>query len=134
MEPGGQGRVYCKWDPYFVRSLTRFSDAGRVPPLSDAQQEALKVLEETCMRSSLHMVLDVGDIQWLSNEHVLHSRTAYKDHDASTGIPRRHLLRLWLSTPESEGGWQLPFHDTDHKKRGGVQVNDTPPKYPLSGE
>ena len=55
------------------------------------------------MRLKLHMVLDVGDIQWLSNEHVLHSRTEYKDH--APPIPRRHLMRLWLSTPENEGGW-----------------------------
>jgi hypothetical protein len=132
IEPTGQGRVYCKWDPYFVRSLTRFSDAGKIPPLSPAQLEALQVLEDTCMRLRLHMVLEVGDIQWLSNEHVLHSRTAYKDHAPPT--PRRHLMRLWLSTPESEGGWHLPFHDSDEKKRGGVQVDDTPPKYPLDGE
>lgn len=84
------------------------------------------------MRLSLHMVLDVGDIQWLSNQHVLHSRTSYVDHEPPT--PRRHLLRLWLSTPESEGGWSTPFHDTNEKKRGGIQVNDTPPKYPLDGE
>lgn len=115
-----------------MRSLTRFSDKGIIPPLSDAQWEALQVLEDTCMRLKLHMVLEVGDIQWLSNEHVLHSRTAYKDHAPPT--PRRHLMRLWLSTPESEGGWRLPFHDSDFKKRGGVQVNNTPPKYPLQGE
>ncbi|KAF2723449.1 Clavaminate synthase-like protein [Polychaeton citri CBS 116435] len=132
IEPAGKGRVYSKWDPYFVRSLTRFSDAGKIPPLSPAQQEALQVLEDTCMRLALHMVLEVGDIQWLSNEHVLHSRTAYKDHAPPT--PRRHLMRLWLATPESEGGWHLPFHDSDEKKRGGVQVDDTPPKYPLTGE
>ena len=115
-----------------MRSLTRFSDEGVIPALSDAQWDALKVLEDTCWRLKLHMVLDVGDIQWLSNEHVLHSRTAYKDHAPPT--PRRHLLRLWLSTPQSEGGWHLPFPDNDHKKRGGIQVDDTPPKYPLDGE
>ena len=27
-EPGTDGRVYSKWDPYFVRSLSRFSDKG----------------------------------------------------------------------------------------------------------
>lgn len=112
--------------------MTRFSETGEIPGLSPEQLEALQVLEDTCMRLSLHMVLDVGDIQWLSNQHVLHSRTAYKDHAPPT--PRRHLLRLWLSTPESEGGWHLPFHDSNEKKRGGIQVDDIPPKYPLDGE
>jgi hypothetical protein len=41
---------------------------------------------------------------------------------------------LWLATPESEGGWKLPFSDADHKKRGGVQLNDTPPRAPLDAE
>ena len=115
-----------------MRSLTRFSDQGQIPPLSPDQLEALQVLEDVCMRHKLHMILDVGDIQWLSNEHVLHSRTEYRDH--APPAPRRHLMRLWLSTPESEGGWHLPFHDSDEKKRGGIQVDDTPPKYPLDGE
>jgi hypothetical protein len=121
-----------RWDPYYVKSLARFSDAGIIPPLSDAQQEALKVLEETCNRLSLHMILDVGDIQLLSNAHVLHARTAYKDYPPPA--PRRHLMRLWLATPESEGGWKLPFWDSKEKKRGGIQVNDTPPVAHLDAE
>lgn len=77
-ENGGKGRVYCKWDPYFVRSLTRYSDQGIIPPLSDAQEKAIRVLEETCQRLALHMVLEVGDIQFVSNTHLLHARTAYR--------------------------------------------------------
>lgn len=78
LENGGHGRVYCKWDPYYVKSLTRFSDAGLIPPMSDEQQRAAAVVEEVCNRLSLHMVLEVGDIQFLSNAHLLHARTAYK--------------------------------------------------------
>ncbi|OAA68566.1 Taurine catabolism dioxygenase TauD/TfdA [Niveomyces insectorum RCEF 264] len=132
LEPGGQGRLYCKWDPYYVRSLTRFSDAGIIPPLSAEQTRAMEILEATCQRLALHMVLEVGDIQIVSNCHLLHARTAYKDHPAPA--PRRHLLRLWLSTPETEGGWVLPFHDSKELKRGGIQVNDTPPVCPLDAE
>jgi hypothetical protein len=125
-------RVYTKWDPYFVRSLTRFSDKGFIPPLSPKQIEALKVLEETCNRFALHMILEVGDIQFLSNCHILHARTAYIDHLAPK--PKRHLMRLWLAVPESEGGWTLPFEDNNAKKRGGIQVDDNPPKCPLDAE
>ncbi|KAL2374916.1 hypothetical protein RJ035_003399 [Blastomyces gilchristii] len=132
VEPKENGRVFAKWDPYFVRSLTRFSDKGIIPPLSPAQLEAMKVLEETCLRLALHMVLDVGDIQFLANTHVFHARTEYKDYPPPA--PRRHLMRLWLATPESEGGWTLPFWDTKEKKRGGIQVNDQPPVAPLDAE
>lgn len=131
-ESGPNGRVYCKWDPYYVKSLSRFSDPGLIPALSPEQVEAAQVLEDTCMRHALHMILDIGDIQFLSNAHVLHSRTAYKDFPAPH--PRRHLMRLWLATPEGEGGWQLPFEDSKHQKRGGVQVDDTPPRAPIDAE
>lgn len=120
-------RVYCKWDPYYVRSLTRFSDKGVIPPLSPEQEDAIKVLEEVCNRVKLHMILEVGDVQFVSNSHTLHARTAYRDHAPDSGMPRRHLMRLWLSTPQSEGGWRLPFWDAQEKKRGGIQVDDTPP-------
>lgn len=132
METGPDGRMYTKWDPYFVRSLTRFSDQGIIPPLSEKQQEAMQVLEEVCNRLALHMILEVGDIQFLSNCHVLHARTAYVDHPPPH--PRRHLMRLWLAVPESEGGWTLPWPDSDEKKRGGIQVDNTAPVCPLDAE
>lgn len=132
LEPGNNGRVYSKWDPYYVKSLKRFSDKGLIPPLSPEQEHAAQVLEDTCMRLSLHMILEIGDIQFLSNAHVLHARTAYKDFPPPA--PRRHLMRLWLATPHTEGGWRLPFADSAHKKRGGIQVNDKPPHAPLDAE
>jgi hypothetical protein len=121
-----------RWDPYYVRSLSRFVEKGIVPPLSDAQQEAIRVLEETAHRLSLHMILEVGDIQFLANSHILHARTAYRDH--APPAPRRHLMRLWLATPESEGGWKLPYWDSNEKKRGGIQVDDQPPVAHLDAE
>jgi hypothetical protein len=126
-DAGREQRVYCKWDPYFVRSLSRFSDAGIIPPLSPEQVEATRILEETCERVKLHMVLEVGDIQFVANTHTLHARTAYRDFGPDSGRPRRHLLRLWLSVPQDEGGWRLPFWDANEKKRGGIQVDDTAP-------
>ncbi|KAI0503147.1 hypothetical protein F5B22DRAFT_640358 [Xylaria bambusicola] len=127
-------RVYCKWDPYYVRSLTRFSDAGIIPPLSPAQEEAADILEATCERVKLHMILEVGDIQFVANSHTLHARTAYTDYAPITGKPRRHLMRLWLSVPQGEGGWRLPYWDADEKKRGGIQVDDTAPVARLEGD
>ena len=41
------------------------------------------------------MELAEGDIQFISNHTVVHSRTAYVDHDDPA--ERRHLLRLWLT-------------------------------------
>ena len=124
---GREQRVYCWWDPYYARSIDRFVEQGHVPPLSEQQKEAMDVLEEICNRVKLHMILEVGDIQFLANSHILHARTAYRDHAPGSGLPRRHLMRLWLATPEDEAGWRLPFEDSKEKKRGGIQVDDTPP-------
>ena len=125
-------RLILHWDPYFVRSLSRFSDAGKIPPLSEAQKEAAQVLEDTAMANALHMVLEVGDIQIVSNTHVLHSRTAYVDH--LPPAPKRQLMRLWLSTSTSEGGIPLPYKDSDHLLRGGIQVEGQAHTSPLDGE
>lgn len=139
---GGSPRVWSKFDPMNVNSLARFSSGpdARIPPVSDAQKRALQILDDTCQRLALHMILDPGDIQFLCNMHVYHARTAYKDYppgsvDESGRLrQRRHLMRLWLATPESEGGWKTPFHDSNHAKRGGIQVNDNPPTCPFDAE
>lgn len=115
-----------------MKSLSRFSDAGLIPALTEAQKEAAQVFEDTCMANALHMVLEVGDIQIVSNTHVLHSRTAYVDHLPPK--PRRQLMRLWLSTPESEGGIPLPLPDSGEILRGGIQVGTQPHTSPLDGE
>jgi hypothetical protein len=83
-----QGRVILHWDPYYARSLERFWSTGELPPLSDKfvialrrqpliphgrQREAMKVLEDIATREALHMVLEVGDVQFVSCNHVLHA-------------------------------------------------------------
>lgn len=135
-------RVWNKIDPNNVTSLGRFNTGpdAVIPPLSAAQLHALQILEETATKLALHMILEPGDIQLLANGHVLHARTAYKDWPAGSVDEngrervRRHLMRLWLAVPESEGGLKTPFHDSDVKKRGGIQVGDVAPVCPLDAE
>ena len=125
-------RLILTYDPYYLKSIQRHVDAGHIPPLSEQQKEAMQVLEDTAKLLSLHMVLDVGDIQFVSDVHVLHARTEYKD--PAPPAPRRHLYRLWLAVPTSEGGWHHAYPDNHLQRRGGIQVNDTKPTYPLDGE
>ncbi|KAL7422613.1 hypothetical protein Q5752_003261 [Cryptotrichosporon argae] len=126
------GKVISDYDPYFIKSITRHVEAGLIPPHSDAQLEAVQVFEDTAQELALHMILDVGDIQFVADTHVFHARTAYVDYPPP--YPRRHLLRLWLATPVADGGWKRPFPDSDYIKRGGVQVNSTPEVCPLEAE
>ncbi|BEJ11135.1 hypothetical protein CspHIS471_0105570 [Cutaneotrichosporon sp. HIS471] len=118
--------------PEIDRSIQRFVDAGLIPGHSDEQKEAIEVLEQTAQRLALHMVLDVGDIQFVGEMHNFHARTAYVDH--LPPIPRRHLLRLWLSVPEVEGGWKRPYPDSAAYKRCGIQVNQVPESCPTDAE
>lgn len=127
-----ENRLILTYDPYYLKSIQRHVDAGLIPPLSEKQKEAMQVLEDTAKELSLHMVLDVGDVQFVSDVHVLHARTEYRD--PAPPAPRRHLYRLWLAVPTSEGGWENAYPDNGLKRRGGIQVNDTKPTYPLDGE
>lgn len=134
-------RVWLRLDPNNVTSLSRFHTGPYpIPPLSAAQQHAIKTLESVAKRESLHMILQPGDIQLISNHHILHARTAYTDWPSGSvdeqGRTRRQrqLMRLWLSSPETEGGWKLPFPDSKEKRRGGIQVDQVPPYCPLDAE
>jgi hypothetical protein len=126
------GRLSMKWDSYYVGALQRFWEKDLLPQYTSLQNEVLTVVERACEELSLEMMLEVGDIQLVANTHNLHARSAYLD-DNEHG-KKRWLQRLWLATPEEEGGWRLPFADSAYKKRGGVQVNQTPETYPLEAE
>jgi hypothetical protein len=83
----------------YIESLARFPDAPRMP---DAQREALDLYYRICDEDAfcLRLHFEPGDIQFLHNHVVFHSRTAYVD-----GPTRRHLMRIWLSLPD---GRELP--------------------------
>lgn len=113
LENGGKGRVYVKWDPYYVKSLKRFSDAGIIPPLSPEQERAATILEETANRLALHMILEVGDIQFVSNAHLLHARTAYKSKHSGPHLFQPRLLtyhRLPSSCPPAAPSSAVAVH------------------------
>ncbi|KAH8879204.1 Clavaminate synthase-like protein [Thozetella sp. PMI_491] len=125
-------KLSMKWDSYYVGALQRFWDQGLLPLYTEAQQDAIAVMEEMCKRLSLEMTLQAGDVQFVANTHNLHARSAYKDDNDP--CKKRWLQRLWLATAEEDGGWPLPFADSGYIKRGGVQVNMTPESYPLEAE
>jgi len=91
----------------YVRSAIRKGQKIEgVPKLTAAQEEALDRLDALAADPALHldMALEVGDLQILNNHQILHSRTAYVDHEEPA--QRRHLLRLWLAC---EDGPELPL-------------------------
>lgn len=77
-----------------IRKAQRFEE---VPRISAALTDAMDLLDSLAESPDLHldMELAVGDIQFVCNHYILHSRTNYEDHPDPKA--RRHLLRLWLS-------------------------------------
>jgi len=79
-------------------------------PLGAADVEALDVFDAVLNRPELHVRFDMqrGDMQFVNNTFLLHSRTAYEDY--AEPARRRHLVRLWLraatgASPERPQPW-----------------------------
>ena len=90
-----KGRMFNRYNRTFIDSAQRFAE---VPRLTPTQLEALDAVASLCKDPAfrLDMKLERGDIQFVNNYSVLHSRTAYEDHTDESR--KRHLLRLWLRT------------------------------------
>lgn len=76
-------------------SAMRFED---VPRLSALEMSCFLFLESLVKRPgrALSMLMEPGDIQFVNNFTVTHTRTGFVD-DPDDPTLQRHLLRLWLS-------------------------------------
>ncbi len=84
-----------------ARIVPEYIDMAEVElgePMPALDRAALERFLETAAREDLRfdVMLEPGDITFINNYTVLHSRTAFHDHEAPER--RRHLLRLWLAT------------------------------------
>jgi hypothetical protein len=75
------------------------------PPMSEAQREAVEYLAAVAREPGMYVeaLFDPGTMLFTNNHIVLHRRTAFVDWDQPER--KRHLLRVWLSPPNSG---QLP--------------------------
>lgn len=97
--------------------------APGVPPLSDAQREAIDVLMQTAEELCFEMTLDPGDLQLINSHVTYHGRTPFED-DASSGHDRL-LLRLWLTMRNNRplpDGHQILWQEIEPGvPRGGIR-------------
>lgn len=72
-----------------------------LPDLNPEQRRALDVLDETADDPALYARFrqEPGDVILINNWVTLHRRSAFEDHGPAER--RRHLMRLWLSVPNS---------------------------------
>ena len=88
------GRLFAFYGP----DLYKYAQRGEhVPDLSPQQWEAMALIDEIngSPEYQLHMDFRPGEIQFINNYAVMHSRTAYED--SPDPALRRDLIRLWLT-------------------------------------
>jgi Taurine catabolism dioxygenase TauD, TfdA family len=89
-----------KFAARYIRNHVRASQLRNdTPRLNERDHRALDIIQDLAESDEFHfdMVLEQGDMQFLNNHVMIHSRTQFEDHEDPTR--KRHLLRLWLSIP-----------------------------------
>jgi hypothetical protein len=120
--------------PWFLQPIFSFTDgyfsatgAGAaidkaqglpgVKPFTHAQKEAIELYRATAEDGALDIEFERGDIQFLNNFVMLHTRREYEDWPEPAR--KRHLLRLWLSDPD---GRPIPREQREGRSGRGVHV------------
>lgn len=93
-----KGRFFARFGQQYVKSAQRFPE---VPRLTEAQAEALELFSTLALSDAfrLDMIFERGDMQFLNNHLIVHSRDEYEDWPEPER--RRHLLRMLLFTEAS---------------------------------
>jgi hypothetical protein len=77
----------------------------------------------------MQMTIRPGDMQWDTNNTLLHDRTAFEDWPQPER--KRHLLRLWLYDP---AGRPIPKAQREGRFGRGVSVKGVQRVAPLEAE
>ena len=106
--PMPDGALVTTYVRSMMKKAQRFPD---VPRLTPQLEEACDMLDALAESPEFHLDMDFlpGDMQFLNNHWIMHSRTAFEDFPEPE--KRRHLFRLWLACPD---GPALPDSFTQH--------------------
>ena len=119
----------------YIRSAQdHFREARR---LTAAEREALAYLDALTNEPELNLQMTMlpGDMQFLHNHQILHSRTDFEDWPEPER--KRHLLRLWIAPPAAR---PLPecfaprYGSVTPGARGGIVTAETRLKFVLQAE
>ncbi|HTP60658.1 MAG TPA: TauD/TfdA family dioxygenase [Burkholderiales bacterium] len=129
------GRLTCIYVRQYIESAQElFPQAKR---LRREQVEAMDLLDSLVNDPQIHLSMAFlpGDMQFLHNHQILHSRNDFENWPEPER--HRHLLRLWLAPP---GARPLPeifaprYGSVAPGERGGIVVRGTKLKVPLEAE
>ena len=125
-----QGHFASRYIRTHILSAQKHHD---VPPLTDVQREALAAIDRLAGDPAfcLDTMLEPGDMVFLNSHTTYHARTEFEDHPEPER--KRHLLRLWLSVPNSRPlpeGWSTVYRNREAGAvRGGVPGHSQTPAY-----
>ncbi|HWK55441.1 MAG TPA: TauD/TfdA family dioxygenase, partial [Hyphomicrobiales bacterium] len=93
-----KGRFICRYIRNHIRNGQLFDE---VPRLTPKQILAMDMIDAIAADPDVHfeMHFEPGDLQYLNNHVMFHTRTAFEDWPEPER--KRHLLRMWLSVPNS---------------------------------
>lgn len=123
-----EGKLSMRYIRGFIESAQRHA---AVPRLTDQDIELFDLIDQIANAEEFRLDMDfeVGDMQFLNNYVIMHSRTNYEDFEEHAH--KRHLLRLWLTLRQ---GRALP----ESFARGSASTNGSggrggvPPRVPLN--
>lgn len=87
------GRLSCRYS----RRMIEFAQQTTGVMLSKVEKEAFDIMDGLIDELRLNINFEPGDMQFLNNYVILHSRTCFEDYTEPDR--KRHLLRLWLAVP-----------------------------------
>ncbi|KAF4119674.1 Taurine catabolism dioxygenase TauD, TfdA family [Geosmithia morbida] len=95
-------RVILQYGRRYYVGFGELPRRSHLPPITEAQAEALDAIHFLGERFSVSTNFEKGDMQYVNNCAIFHSRDAFVD----TKEKQRHLLRQWLRDPEY--AWETP--------------------------
>jgi len=128
------GYLTVSWQGGYIRSAGRFEE---LPAQSQELKDGLDLFARLARETCYAMDFQPGDIQMLHNHVVVHSRTEFEDY--AEPERKRHLLRLWLATPDGRPLSPAYRNRYGHlgpedRPAGGIVVPGTKFKAPLEAE
>ncbi|HEY6259550.1 MAG TPA: TauD/TfdA family dioxygenase [Xanthobacteraceae bacterium] len=126
--------IFSFTDGYFSATgagavIDKAQELPGVPKFTAAQKEAIEVYRATVEECALDIDFNPGDIQFLNNFVMLHTRREYEDWPETAR--KRHLLRVWLSDPISR---PIPSEQRHGRAGRGVRLDGVPLIAPLDVE
>jgi hypothetical protein len=121
------GYLSCRYIGEVLRSTPKKNPS--LPPLTEKQIEAMKLFDELLNGKEfpLWKPFEPGDWQMVNNHIVMHARTEFDDYPEVER--KRHLLRMWLSVPNSRPLSPL-MRPVYRDQRAGAVRGGLPPRVP----